>query len=48
MCTSVDTGENMQSFKKTSLKLYEKMQSQGTHCLYIWGQKVTKNMAWII
>ena len=26
----------------TGLKLYEKLQSQGTHCLYIWGQKMTK------
>ena len=33
-CTSADLGENMRSFKK----LYEKMQSHGTHCLYIWGQ----------
>ena len=33
---------HMQSFKKTSLKLYEKLQSQSTHCLYIWGQKMTK------
>ena len=38
MCTSADPGENVQSFKKTSLKLYEKLQSQGTLCLYIWGQ----------
>ena len=57
MCTSAD-GENMcKVSKKTGLKLYEKLQSQGTHCLYIWDQKmtkfkkyikVTKNMARII
>ena len=34
--------KHVQSFKKTGLKLYEKLQSQGTHCLYIWGQKMTK------
>ena len=34
--------KHVQSFKKTSLKLYEKLQSQGSHCLYIWGQKMTK------
>ena len=32
----------MQSFKKTGLKLYEKLQSQGTYSLYIWGQEMTK------
>ena len=57
MCTSADPGENVQSFKKIGLKLYEKLQWHGTHCLYIWGQwmkkfkknkKVTKNMARII
>ena len=31
----------MQSFKKTGIKLYEKLQTQGTHCLNIWGQKLT-------
>ena len=49
--------KHVQSFKKTGLKLYEKLQSKGTLCLYIWGQKmtkvkkykkVTKNMARII
>ena len=35
MCTSTDLGENVLSFKKTSIKLYEKLQSEGTHCLYI-------------
>ena len=34
-CTSADMGENVQSFKKTGLKLYEKLQSQGTLRLYI-------------
>ena len=34
-------GKHVQSFKKTGLKLYEKLQSQGTYCLYIWGQKMT-------
>ena len=33
---------HLQSFKKTGLKLYVNLQSQGTHCLYIWGQKMTK------
>ena len=34
MCTSADMGEkNVQSFKKTGLKLYEKLQSHGTHYL---------------
>ena len=42
MCTSADLGENVQSFRKTGLKLYEKLQSQGTHILYIQGQKITK------
>ena len=32
----------MQSFKKTGLKLYEKLQSQCTHCLYICGHLMTK------
>ena len=32
----------MQSFKKTGIKLYEELQSQGTYCLYISGQKMTK------
>ena len=27
--------KHVQSFKKTGLKLYEKLQSKGTHCLYI-------------
>ena len=31
-----------QRFKKTGLKLYEKLQSQGTHSLCIWGQKKIK------
>ena len=31
-----------QEQKKNGLKLYEKLQSQGTHCLYIWGQKMIK------
>ena len=37
--------KHVQCFKKTGLKLYEKCnhkQSQGTHCLYSWGQKITK------
>ena len=43
MCTSADPGKkHVQSFKKTGLKLYEKLQSQGTHCQNIWGQKMTK------
>ena len=29
-------------YKKTCIKVYEELQSQGTHCLYIWGQKMTK------
>ena len=29
-CTSADPGENVQSFKNTGLKLYGKLQSQGT------------------
>ena len=33
--------KHVQSFKKNGLKLYEKLQSQDTHCLYIWGQKMT-------
>ena len=41
MCTSAGTEEIMHSFKKTGLTLYEKLQSQGIHCLYIWGQKMT-------
>ena len=28
----------VQIFKNTGWKLYEKLQSQGTHYLYIWGQ----------
>ena len=32
----------MQSFKKTGIKLYEELGSQGTHCLYIFGHKVEK------
>ena len=38
--------KHVQSFKKTGLKLYEKLQSQGTYGLYIWAQKMTmfKNM----
>ena len=31
----------MQSFKKIDIKLYEELQSQGSHCLYIRGQKMT-------
>ena len=27
---------------EAGLKLYEKLQSHGTHCLYIWGQWMTK------
>ena len=39
--------KHVQSFKKTGLQLYEKLQSQGTHCLYMRSendkvQKVTK------
>ena len=34
--------KHVQSLKKTGIKLYEELQSQGTHCLYIWGQKMTK------
>ena len=33
--------KHVQSFKKTGLKLYEKLQSQGTYSLYIWAQKMT-------
>ena len=32
----------VQRFKKTGIKLYEELQLQSTHCLYIWGQKMTK------
>ena len=32
--------KNVQSFKKISMKLYEKLCSQGTHCLYTEGEKV--------
>ena len=38
-CTSSDYGENVQSSKKISIKLYEELCSQGTHCLYIEGEK---------
>ena len=38
MGTSADPEENVQSLEKTSLKLYEKLQWHGTHCLYIWDQ----------
>ena len=30
--------KHVQSFKKNGLKLYEKLQWHGTHCLHIWGQ----------
>ena len=33
-CTSADSGENMQSFKKTGIKLYEELQSQSTVCTF--------------
>ena len=33
--TSSDCGENMQSSKKISIKLYVELYSRGTHCLYI-------------
>ena len=42
-CTSAEPGENISSFKKISIKLYDELQSQATHCLYIWGQKMTKD-----
>ena len=39
ICTSSDHGENVQSFKKIGIKLYEELRSQGTHCLYIEVEK---------
>ena len=39
ICTSSDYGENVQSFKKIGIKLYEELRSQGTHCLYIEVEK---------
>ena len=38
-CTSSDYGENVQSSKKISIKLYEEWCSGGTHCLNIEGEK---------
>ena len=37
-CTSSDYGENMSKVLKR-LVLYEELCSQGTHCLYIEGEK---------
>ena len=35
-CTSADSGKNMcKVSKKTGIKLYEELQLQGIHCLYI-------------
>ena len=31
--------KHVQSFKKIGIKLYEELCSQGTHCLYIEGEK---------
>ena len=31
--------KHVQSFKKIGIKLYEEVYSQGTHCLYIEGEK---------
>ena len=31
--------KHVQSFKKNGIKLYEELCSQGTHCLYIKGEK---------
>ena len=31
----------MQSFKKTGIKLHQELQSQGTHCLYIYMEKTS-------
>ena len=31
--------KHAQSFKKIGIKLYEELRSQGTHCLYIEGEK---------
>ena len=39
-CTSSDYGENISKvLKKIGIKLYEELCSQGTHCLYIEGEK---------
>ena len=39
-CIFSDYGENnVQSFKKIGIKFYEELCSQGTHCLYIEGEK---------
>ena len=32
-----------QSFKKIGIKLYEELRSQGTHCLYIEGEKSSQS-----
>ena len=38
-CTSSDYGKkHVQSSKKISIKLYEELYSQGTHCLYTEGE----------
>ena len=34
--------KHVQSLKKISSKLYEELRSQGTHCLYIAVEKMTK------
>ena len=31
--------KHVQSFKKTGIKLYEELRSQGTHCLYTEVEK---------
>ena len=38
--------KHVQSFKKIGIKLYEELCSQGTQCLFIWGQKMTKFIKW--
>ena len=41
MCTSADPGENVQSFKKTRLKLYEKLQQGSLKDSYIPRSRMT-------
>ena len=35
--------KHVQSFKKISIKLYEELCSQGTHCLYIEVEKSSQS-----